>query len=318
MDAVFNQVLASVIVGILSWTGGQLISRWTKRNAAATSATTQPQPPPQAPVAAYTPPVAHGAAATAAGPAQINIGQVLMHIAILQFAVNIVGLVIGLVVGFIGGVFGGASDSVLGVIELLILLFGTLVAIVLFCYFGLRVHKSVRWAHLMYVAIGTIPLTLLVNAIGLQRAPNLLTIIGAAVQTFVAMGLGGACAMLLAPKPAPAMPAPVPTPAGGYYGPGGPYSQYGQQAAPAPHSPYGPPPGSPDWQGHAPTPNYPPYPPYPAQGHDPASNPYGHPGVHGTSAPQSPPAGSGAPPEGHQPGWHGQGPGMPAQPPRDG
>ena len=188
--------------------------------------------------------------------------KVLIQIGILQLVVNIMGLLVGFVVGELG-----VGE---GLYLLAIFFFGTLTAAIMFFIFGRGVDRRVRWRHLTYVTLGTIPLTLLVNAvvnISIGNSPFtsagqfVLAVIVAFCQTFLAMGIGGGIANLFSPKPSQ-QPAGAPFAAQyapgnpGFPGYGVPYG-YGQPGAPS--APLGyPPPVAGAYPGY---PTYPP--PYP-------------------------------------------------------
>jgi hypothetical protein len=299
MDSLVTQVLASLVVAILSWSGGQMLNRMKSKGPATVAAGVpamqvvpgaMPYPPPAAP--------------------RVNFGQVLIHVAILQFAVNIIGFVIGFTVGFVGASSGASADTITTAAVGLILILGTLAAIVFFLIFGLRVPKAVRWQHLTYVTLITIPLTLLVNAIALQSFPTVASVVFTGIQAFFAMGVGGALANLFAPKDR--APVPVGVPAGQQYtaGPGAPYGAAGWPSVPLyPGPPYPAPPYAAPGLPAYPVPGAPQYPAPPgAPGTAPAYPPYGPPAPYGPYGPQYPPAQGGQVPGSYQPGW-------PQQPP---
>lgn len=329
VDQVFYGVLTSAIVGILSWGGGQVLSRASHRKAGAPLAGPQPYQSfqPYQPYPWTTP---------AAQPARkaVNPSQVLLHMALLQFIVNVVGFVVGFVIGAAGASAGANPQDLQGVAELLVIVFGTLTAIVFFFVIGLRLDRALRWRHLTYVALGTVLLTLIVNFIvtvlitgeaPLLSGPAVFiaAIVLDTIQAFVAMGIGGGLAALVGPKPAPA---PVPT-------------AVPQSYAPAPGTPYpygyGAPPSTPYPYGYGTPPSTPMYPPppgtssgvpmqpgYPATPSSPQYPPPGAPGVPGAApgyppySPQYPPPSAAQAPGAYQPGWSPSPPApAPGQPP---
>jgi hypothetical protein len=326
MEGLLTQVASSVLIGLLSWGGSQLLTMYKARNAQtrpAAPATGSPVPGSPQPF-----PSPNGEVYAAQPPApSINYSQVLIHIGILQLVVNIVGLIIG----FMVGALFGTSDT--GLFLILIFFFGTLVASIMFFIFGLRVDRAVRWRHLSLVALGTIPLTLFVNWLatavsGQTLYTNVAEFVGAViiafVQTFLSMGIGGGLAALVDPKrrvqapPAPMAPQYLPN---AY-----PYT-YGPPAA-APSTPLGYPPGAAPYPsgypGAYPPSAYPPNPagypgaPYPSGGYPPS--PSGYPPNPAYPPPAAyPPSPAGYPPP---PGYPGAYPpssaGYPAYPPNPG
>jgi hypothetical protein len=125
---------------------------------------------------------------------------VLIHVALLQFVVNIVGAVIGFSVGYVGAQAGGDVSTLTALAALIVLMVGTLVLIIGFAVVGVLVNPAVRWRHLTYTAIGTAIATLIVNfAFGFRSASAIVwatDIVISFVQAFVAMGIGGAISML--------------------------------------------------------------------------------------------------------------------------
>ena len=248
--------------------------------------------------------------------------------ALLQFIVNLVGFVVGFVVGAAGVGAGANPQDIQGVAELLVIVFGTLTAIVFFFVIGLRLDRAIRWRHLTYVALGTVLLTLIVNFIvtllitgeaPLFSSPAVLfaAIVVDTIQVFVAMGIGGGLAALFGPKSAPApLPAAVPqsyAPAPGApypYGYGAPPSTpypygYGASASTPMHPPPGTPSGAPMQPGYPAAPGAPSYPPPGAPGAAPAYPPY---------SPQYPPPPGPQTPGAYQPGWGTPPPPPPAPP----
>jgi hypothetical protein len=114
-----------------------------------------------------------------------SFGRVLIHIGILQLVVNIVGFIVGFTVGV---------TRQYDAFYLSILFFGTISAIIGFAWVGARVNKAFRWKHLFFVAIGVAIVTLFLNSLVLQTSITLAALIFAFMQTFLAMGIGGAIA----------------------------------------------------------------------------------------------------------------------------
>lgn len=115
--------------------------------------------------------------------ATINSATVLLHIGILQFVINLIGLIIGLAMG----VTGATPDTVI----LTILVIGTIVASAGFFWSALVVDKGIRWKHLALVAVGVAITTLIINSILLKTPITVLHVALALVQMFVSMGIGG-------------------------------------------------------------------------------------------------------------------------------
>src|SRR5579885_1105700 len=128
MNDFLLQVLSSAVVGMLSWGAGSVLNRLKKRNTARQQMPMQPGQMPQAQAMAVYPP-----------SPSVNFGKVLIHIGILQFVVNVLGFAIGYSVGFVGGSAGASATTIAGIVNLLILVLGTLVAIIAFFIIGLRV-----------------------------------------------------------------------------------------------------------------------------------------------------------------------------------
>ena len=273
MEAVLQQLAASAIIAVFTGLGGLFLKRMKPQNDQANRARPLPVPPQQAPyVAAAVPGWQPPAVAPAWQPPapSVSSGQVLIHIGLLQFAVNVVGFIIGFTVGALGASAGASEASINNTTIALVLLFGSLTAIVFFFFIGRRLERAIRWRHLSYVALGTALLTVVVNSLFLQTAISVAVIIFALIQTFVAMGIGGGLASLVGPKNRPL---PVPP------------QQYAQPSMPLPPAPhgYGAPPNMP--------PQYPPTMPRPAVG----APPYGapqyppEPGVPGAAPPPAAP-----------------------------
>ena len=207
MNDFLLQVLSSAVVGMLSWGAGSVLNRLRTRNSAQSPAPIQLGQIPSAQAMTMQPP-----------SPSVNFGKVLIHVGILQFVVNVLGFVIGFTVAAVGSSAGASPTTVAGISILLVLVFGTLAAIVAFLIIGLRVDTATRWQHLVFVALGTVILTLLVNAIiGQAETPPVsvtaAAIVFAFIQVFVAMGIGGGLATLFKPHRAtPQYSAPVAAP----------------------------------------------------------------------------------------------------------
>jgi hypothetical protein len=279
MEPVLQQLAASAIIAVFTGLGGLFLKRMKPKNDQANRARPlpvplQPGPPQQAPYAAaavpgWQPPAM--APAWQPPAASVSSGQVLIHIGLLQFAVNVVGFIIGFTVAALGATSGASEASINNTTIALVLLFGSLTAIVFFFFIGMRLERAIRWRHLSYVALGTALLTVVVNSLFLQTAISVAVIIFALIQTFVAMGIGGGLASLVGPKNRPL---PVPP------------QQYAQPSMPLPPAPYGygAPPNMP--------PQYPPTMPRPAAGAPPYGAPQYPPGpvVPGAPPPATPPS----------------------------
>jgi len=273
MDIFLVQVLSSAVVGMLSWGGGYLLNRLRKQNTNVRQAPVQPNQAPPYNVMATRPP-----------SPSVNFGAVLIHIGILQFVVNVVGFVIGFTVALAGTTAGASTTAIQGIEIILVLVCGTLVAITAFLIIGLRVDTAVRWQHLLFVALGTVVLTLLVNSLLSGVALTAAAIVFAFIQTLVAMGIGGGLAMLFKPnRPAqqqyfPPASAPAPNPYAAWQN-SPPFPPAGApQNAPQYPPPGTPFPGSPGIQGaplqpgYGQQPNYP-APNYPAPNYPPPNYP---------------------------------------------
>ncbi len=284
MEAVLTQIMASAVVGVLSWIGGQLFShvkladvwngRARPRQRPLEPGAPLPQPyamqGPYAAPAPYGPqPGAgyYGQPPYAPAPIQtstrgINLGLVLKQIAILQFVANVAGAIVGLIIGLSATVLGVPGDTALAMFYIVVLLVGTVIEIAAFYLFGRRIDPAVMWGHLTYVAVGTVILTLLVNALLSQTPPGVAAVFVACFQTFLAMGIGGAIARTSASRGQVSR------------APQAMHSQYAPYPAMPPYGyPYGAQPPQPQY----PVPGaYPPPPNYQAQvGAVPAYPPYG-------------------------------------------
>src|SRR5258708_6632646 len=205
MEPVLQQLAASAIIAIFTGVSGQFLKRMKARNDHANRARPlpvppQPSPPQQAPYAAaaipgWQPPAV--ASAWQSPAPSVSSGQVLIHIGLLQFAVNVVGFIIGFTVAALGATSGASEASINSTTIALVLLFGSLTYIVYFFFIGMRLEPAIRWRHLSYVALGTALLTVVVNSLFLQTAISVAAIIFALIQTFVAMGIRGALPSLL-------------------------------------------------------------------------------------------------------------------------
>lgn len=214
------------------------------------------------------PPPAWGAYPQPKAPS-VSVGRVLIHVAVLQFLGNIVGLLTGLSIGLLSVSIGLNATSRAALISLLILLLGTATLIIGFFIIGLRVDPAIRWRHLFYVAIGTGIATIVVNLVVGYRPGNALelfvAIIVAFVQGFIAMGIGGGFSMLF--NRASSAPSPVyPQQAAPYY-PQPPIGYVNASSTPI----YPPAPGQPQYPPAPPNqpnqlyPQYPQHPQYPPQ-----------------------------------------------------
>lgn len=240
LGAIANSLVSSAIVGIFTLVLG-LVLRRKKDNAAI--AYTQPSQyaPPGWP--AYPQPVQPIQPAQTVRPS-VNFGQVLIHVAILQFVANVIGLFVGFSVGYIGTKTGTDSGTLVALNILILLMVGTVVLIIGFALIGVIVNPEVRWAHLTYVASGTAIATLLVNfAFGFRSASATLwvtAIITSFVQAFVAMGIGGSISMIFKRANAANRPAysPAMAPMAQAYqqGQSTPYGYGGVPSAPGYHS----------------------------------------------------------------------------------
>ncbi len=118
----------------------------------------------------------------------INQSAVLRHIGIIQFIVNLSGFLVG-------SIFGPTPAFVVAQF-----LFGSIVAIAGFCWAALQVQKTVRWNHLILVAIGVSISTLIVNSILFGSILPLFTpaaYMFAFAQAFLTMILGGFVANMI-------------------------------------------------------------------------------------------------------------------------
>ena len=309
---------ASLIALIFSGTG-RIWSQVTHRRTNATAGMQMGQvmgglPAPHPAPHPAPPPVAHPVARHG-----VNYGRVLLHIGVFQLAINVVTFVIGFLLGALLYVAGQSTTSAgaSALFFLVTLVFGTLALIAGFLIIGLRVERSIRWLHMTYVALGLAVTTVLINWwAGVFHPTNvaavIVALIGALIQTFFGMGIGGGLSFLIggkqdaAPRPATmsqpypygtqqsaplyppqpgqqAYPQPYPPQQQGpYYPPNPGAPQYPPQQG-APHYPQRPPAGAP--QPHPPAPGQPPlYPPqYPPQQGTPQYPP--------RYPPQQPPAG---------------------------
>jgi hypothetical protein len=299
MSEVLTQVAASVMIGILSWIGSRALSYYKQKRAPA-SATIPPMP---ASAPGIVPPVSYPLRPPTPS---VDLSAVLIHIGILQ----LVGNIVGVITGFFGGALGFSE----GLLLLALFFFGTVTEIIMFLIFGLRVERPLRWRHLTYVALGTIPLTLVVNALayalqGRTLYTSLAEVFGAIVfatfQTFLSMGIGGGLAALFAPKrglqPLGQVPLPpIGYPPAGTYPYSGGYPQPG--AYPPPPGSYAPPSGYPPPAGYPQPGAYPPQPgsypaapgAYPTQpgAYPPPPSSYPQPGNYPTQPGSYPPPGA--------------------------
>jgi hypothetical protein len=248
METILTELVSSAIFAVLSWGVGSILHRNQGKNRVPSPAVTQSgQMPP------------FNAPAVRPSATSVDFGAVLIHIGLLQFAVNVVGFVIGFTVGVVGSGAGISAAALNNIVILLVLIVGTIVAIIAFLIIGLRVDTATRWQHLVFVALGTVILTLLVNSLLGAEALTPAAIVFAFIQTFLAMGIGGGLATLFRPNRPP-------------------QTQYASQAG-VPQYPYG------AW------PNAPQYPPAGAPSNAPQYLPQGaswQPG-YGQQPPQYPP-----------------------------
>jgi hypothetical protein len=193
LQAIADQVATSAIVGTFTLLTGIVMRRFKKDNASPVVVYVQP--------GQFVPPgsFAQPQAAQIRRPS-VSFGLVLIHVAILQFVVNVVGTAIGFSVGYIGAQTGGDISTLTALAVLIQILVGTMLLIIGFALVGVIVAPAVRWRHLTYVAIGTAIATLIVNfAFGLRSDSAIVwatDIVTSFVQAFVAMGIGGAISML--------------------------------------------------------------------------------------------------------------------------
>src|SRR5262249_8900193 len=116
MDAIVAQLVASAIIAIFGGVSGQFIKRMKAQRGADARAQFQARPPQPAPYAGaprpgWQPPAAPAPVWQAPAPT-VNAGQVILHIGILQFAVNVVGFIIGFTVAAIGRSSGASEESI--------------------------------------------------------------------------------------------------------------------------------------------------------------------------------------------------------------
>jgi hypothetical protein len=183
-QAILTAAVSAIIAGVFGLIGKVLDARLKTVSVSASGATVaQTQNMPYTPYSPYH----SGATVTPVNPPVpvFSFGRVLIHIGILQLIVNVVGFVIGFILG--------AAGQVNALIPA-ILFFGTIALIIGFVWVGTRVNKAFRWKHLIYVAIGVAIITVLINALILQTSITAAALIFAFIQTFIAMGIGGAIA----------------------------------------------------------------------------------------------------------------------------
>lgn len=202
--AIADQVATSAIVGVFTMLTGIVMRRFKKDNAS--------------PVVVYVQPSQFASPGSAAQPQparvqrpSVSFGLVLIHIAIIQFVANVVGVIIGFSVGYVGAQAGGDVSTLTALAALIVLMVGTVVLIIGFAVVGVLVNPAVRWRHLTYTAIGTAIATLIVNfAFGFRSTSAIVwatDIVISFVQAFVAMGIGGAISMLFRRSPTARQPA---------------------------------------------------------------------------------------------------------------
>lgn len=193
LQAIADQLATSAIVGIFTMLTGIVMRRFKKDNVSPVVVYVQPSQ--------FAPPgsVAQPQPAQIRRPS-VSFGLVFIHVAILQFVVNLVGAAIGFSVGYIGAQAGGDASTLTALAVLIQLVAGTMVLIIGFAVVGMIVDPAVRWRHLTYMAIGTAIATLIVNfAFGFRSASAIVwatDIVTSFAQAFVAMGIGGAISML--------------------------------------------------------------------------------------------------------------------------
>jgi len=113
----------------------------------------------------------------------VNLGTAIRHVGILQLCLNLVGLLVGVTLGLAG------SDE--NILIAAILLVGTIVLAIGFWISGSLVNRSIRWTHLVYVAIGTLITTLFLNSLLLQQPLTGQILIVGMMQTFGTMVIVG-------------------------------------------------------------------------------------------------------------------------------
>lgn len=113
----------------------------------------------------------------------VNFGTTIRHVGVLQLCLNLIGLLIGAALGL-----AGASLTSILVATLII---GTIVLAVGFWISGSLVYRSIRWTHLIYVAIGTLIVTLILNSLVFQQPITSAGLILGLLQTFGAMIIAG-------------------------------------------------------------------------------------------------------------------------------
>jgi hypothetical protein len=185
-------ILGTIGTAVLTTIVGQVTGRFFTIGSA-------PKPKSQPAVSNTYPPAGYQIASTPAPasplrPPSVNIGSVIMQAGILQLALNLIAFVFFIVVGSLLLASGAARSAALITTEILWAIVGTILLAVAFYFIGVRVHRALRWRHLIYLAVGTTILTILVNAVFEQTPLTIYAICGSAFQAFLAMGIGGAFA----------------------------------------------------------------------------------------------------------------------------
>lgn len=116
-------------------------------------------------------------------PNSVNFGTVVKHVGVLQLCANLVAFLTSVIL-----VVAGANETSIIVI---VLILGTIVSAVGFLISGSLVNHSVRWTHLIFVAIGTLIFSLALNSLLLQQPLSSEGLILGAVQVFGTMALAG-------------------------------------------------------------------------------------------------------------------------------
>ncbi len=133
-----------------------------------------------------------GAAASASSASRLNYGLALRHIGILQLVGNGLGYILGMILPF----FTQDFSSILTALQIL----GTIGLSVGFYWIALPLDKSIRWNHLIIVAIGTAITTFAINSFVLSTVLDVTVPAEALplafIQPFISMGIGGFIASL--------------------------------------------------------------------------------------------------------------------------
>ncbi len=177
-EALLSSILSAVIAGVFTLVAKRMESSHSHDDVKAVSSPI-PAPAPSSTDSSTSPATPSAPSA----PGAINYGTVLKHIGILQFMLNIAGVLVGIIIGATG-----ASEDTLILSALFI---GTIVLIAGFVWSALSVEKTVIWRYLVFVAIGVAITTLILNSIILQMPLSLASLAVALVQNFTCMGIGG-------------------------------------------------------------------------------------------------------------------------------